>query len=87
MRLKVASGPDELSVEFPDGRPVTVRELLQAAGEQRSDLYRRWCDPEGRLRSSLPVFVDGEHIRYRQGLDTELTEGNQVYVMPIVTGG
>lgn len=60
---------------------------MRGAGEQRPDLYQRWCDQEGRLRTSLAVFVDGEHIRYREGLETRLSEGNEVYVIPLITGG
>jgi molybdopterin converting factor small subunit len=87
VRLRLSSGREELSVEFLDGTPVTVAQLLRVAGEQRPDLYQRWCDQEGRLRTSLAVFVDGEHIGYREGLETKLSEGNEVYVIPLITGG
>jgi len=87
MRLRLACGHEELSVEFPDGTPVTVAQLLRAAGDQRPDLYQRWCNEEGRLRRFLAVFVDGEHVRYRDGLETALNEGNEVYVIPLITGG
>jgi sulfur-carrier protein len=50
-------------------------------------LIATWCDEQGQLRESLPVFVNGEHIRYRQGLQTELQAGDEVYVIPLVAGG
>jgi molybdopterin converting factor small subunit len=46
-----------------------------------------WRDGLGRLRESLPVFVNGEHIRYRQGMQTVLKEGDEIYVIPLIAGG
>jgi molybdopterin synthase sulfur carrier subunit len=45
------------------------------------------ADWQARLRESLPVFINGEHIRYRQGLQTELKNGDEVYVIPLIAGG
>lgn len=87
MRIRLECGHQELWLELSDSAPVNVAQLLRSASEQWPDLYARWCDPEGRLRLSLPVYVDGEHIRYRQGLETLLADGSQVYVLPIVAGG
>jgi molybdopterin converting factor small subunit len=87
MRLKLAYGREELWIEFPEGTPVNVAQVLQSARDRRPDVYERWCDKEGRLRSSLAVLVNGEHIRYREGLETELSDGSEVYVIPIIAGG
>lgn len=87
MRLRLASGHEELWVEFPEGTPVNVAQLLQSVRDKWPGLYRRCCDKDGTVRRSLPVFVDGEHIRYRDGIETELHDGSEVYVIPIVAGG
>ncbi len=87
MRLKLASGHEELWVEFPQDTRVNVAQLLQSVRDRWPDLYRRCCDQDGTVRQSLPVFVDGEHIRYRDGMETELHDGSEVYVIPIVAGG
>lgn len=87
MRLKLAYRREELWIEFPDGTPVNVAQVLQSARDRRPDVYEHWCDKEGRLRSSLAVLVNGEHIRYREGLETELGDGDEVYVIPIIAGG
>jgi molybdopterin synthase sulfur carrier subunit len=87
MRLKLAHRCEELWIEFPDGTPVNVAQMLQSARERRPEVYEHWCDEEGQLRGSLAVFVNGEHIRYREGLETELGDGDEVYVIPIIAGG
>jgi molybdopterin synthase sulfur carrier subunit len=87
VRLKLASGREELWVEFPEGTPVNVAQLLQSVKDRWPDLYQRCCDREGTMRPSLSIFVDGEHVRYRDGMETELHDGSEVYVIPIVAGG
>ena len=87
MRLKVAYRREEMWLEFPDGTPVNVAQVLGSLKESRPDIYDRWCDQEGRLRSSLAVFVNREHVRYRKGLETKLEDGDEVYVVPMAAGG
>jgi len=87
MRIKLAYGREESWVEFPDGALVNVAQVLESVRNERPDVYGLWSDKEGRLRSSLTVFVNGEHVRYRKGLETELSDGDEVYVIPIIAGG
>jgi molybdopterin converting factor small subunit len=87
MRLTVSYGREEFSFEYPEGAAVKVAQALQSIREKRPGVYEAWCDGEGHLRSSVSIFVNGEHIRYRNGLDTELNDGDEVYVIPMVAGG
>lgn len=61
--------------------------VLRSVGESHPEIYASWCDGDGRLRSSLPVFVNGEHIRYKNGMDTKLYDGDEIYIVPLITGG
>ncbi len=87
MHLKLTYGRGELQVQFPEDTPVKVAQVIQSIKNRDPDVYERWCDKEGRLRSSLTVFVNGEHIRYRKGMETVLKDGDEVYVIPIIAGG
>jgi molybdopterin synthase sulfur carrier subunit len=87
MRLKLASGREEFWIEFPEGASVNVAQSLQSVKEKRPAVYQRWCDGEGQLRASLAVFVNREHVRYHRGMDTELNDGDEVYVIPLSAGG
>jgi molybdopterin converting factor small subunit len=35
----------------------------------------------------VQIYVNDEHVRFRQDLDTPLRDGDQVYVTPLVMGG
>ena len=87
MNIKLTCGSELLIAGWPGEIPPTIEQLLSAAVTARPELIASWCDAQGRLRESLPVFINGEHIRYRQGLQTELKEGDEVYVIPLIAGG
>jgi molybdopterin converting factor small subunit len=87
MNIKLTCGPELLIAAWPGETPPTIEQLLLTAGAARPELIASWCDAQGRLRESLPVFVNGEHFRYRQGLRTELKDGDKVYVIPLIAGG
>ena len=87
MKLKLSCGKNILFSEFAQQRPVHLISVLRSVGESHPKMYDSWCDGNGRLRSSLPVFVNGEHIRYKNGLETELCEGDEIYIVPLITGG
>ena len=44
-------------------------------------------DAQGGLRPKVGVYVNDVHVRFTQGLETPLQDGDQVYVVPIVMGG
>ncbi len=87
VRLKVADGHGELWVRFPGDRPANVGRALQSVKDKSPEAYKRWCDSQGRLRSSIAIFVNGEHIRYLRGMETELTDGDELYIIPMIAGG
>ena len=88
MRLKVFYGRRELMTEFlSDGRPVTVAQILRAVQRSHPDIYRTWCDWDEQPRASLPVFVNDQHVRYANGLETVLQENDEVYIIPMIAGG
>ncbi|MCR4406345.1 MAG: MoaD/ThiS family protein [Anaerolineae bacterium] len=87
MRIQLAYGREKLWIEFPEGGTVDVGQALQAIKDVRPEIYERWCDQDGQLRRSLTIFVNGENIRYRQGLETGLSDGDEVYVIPLIAGG
>jgi molybdopterin converting factor small subunit len=87
MRLKLSYGREVLLSEFPDDDPVTVRQVMQAVKTGHPQIYARWCDAQGNLRETLTVFVNGDHIRYRNGLETVLAAGDEIYIVPLITGG
>ena len=50
-------------------------------------MRERLVDEDGALRRFVNLFVNGEDIRFLQGLDTPLASGDEVSIVPAVAGG
>jgi molybdopterin synthase sulfur carrier subunit len=87
MNIKLSCGSELLIAGWPGEIPPTVAQLLAAARTTRPEVVATWSDEQACLRESLPVFINGEHIRFRQGLQTELKDGDEVYIIPLIAGG
>ena len=68
-------------------KAATVAELLQRLDENHPGCYERLVDEQGELRRFVSIYVDGEHIRFRNGFDTPLTEHNEVWIVRAFAGG
>jgi sulfur-carrier protein len=65
----------------------TVGEALDALFEQHGDLRERRSDEGGGLRRFVNVYVGDEDIRFGDGLDTPVSDGDEVRILPAVAGG
>jgi molybdopterin synthase sulfur carrier subunit len=87
MNIKLTCGSELITSGWPDETPPTIEQLLKTAKNTHPQSVASWFDAQGRVRTSLTVFVNGKNIRYRQGLQTELKDGDKVYVIPLIAGG
>ncbi len=76
------AGADELT--FAAG---TVQAALDVLEATEPALHRHICDETGAVRRHLNVFVNTDHVRDLRGLDTALSEGDMVTILPAVSGG
>ena len=65
----------------------TVRGLLEELERRHPALHRNICDETGAVRRHVNVFVNTNHMRDCNGLDTPLDPGDVVTVLPAVSGG
>ena len=64
----------------------TVGEVLDALYERYGELRTRIAE-DGGLRRFVNVYVGGEDIRFMDGLDTPVSDGDEVTILPAVAGG
>jgi molybdopterin converting factor small subunit len=65
----------------------TVEEVLRSLEERFPALTPFLRDESGALRPRVNIYVNDEHVRYRQGVQTPLQDGDTVLVTPIIMGG
>jgi MoaD family protein len=64
----------------------SVGEALDAVYARYEGLRDRITE-NGELRRFVNVYVGGEDIRFGQGLDTPVGDGDEVTILPAVAGG
>ncbi|MBB4663375.1 ubiquitin-like small modifier protein 1 [Conexibacter arvalis] len=64
----------------------TVGEVLDALYVQFGELRDRIAD-DGGLRRFVNVYIGGEDIRFLNGLETTVSDGDEVTILPAVAGG
>ena len=73
-------------IEFPVAG-ATVAELIDNLIARYPALKPHLFEPGGSLRRHFNIFVNGEHIREFNGLDTALKEDDKVILMVSAAGG
>ena len=65
----------------------SVRELVDGLETAFPGMKARLCDESGELRDMLNFFVNNKDIRFMDGADTKLQEGDRVSILPLIAGG
>lgn len=65
----------------------TVAAALEQLERLHPSLYRSICDETGAVRRHLGVFVNSDHMRDREGVETALAAGDVITILPAVSGG
>jgi sulfur-carrier protein len=65
----------------------TLREVLEALERSHPALHCSICDETGAVRRHINLFVNTNHMRDCNGLETSLDAGDAVTIMTAVSGG
>jgi sulfur-carrier protein len=65
----------------------TVGEALASLYDQHGELRERIADDGGGLRRFVNVYLGGEDIRFLEGLETPVSDGDELTILPAVAGG
>ena len=65
----------------------TVAELIADIERRYPGFREQIADETGALRRFVNVYLNDEDIRYLEGLETALADGDTVSILPAVAGG
>jgi sulfur-carrier protein len=79
--------------QFTENKPTlecsasSISELIEAMEQSCPGIKARLCDEEGKPRRFLNLYVNDEDIRFLEGTETVLNDGDRVSIVPAVAGG
>ena len=86
IRIPAPLRPVTGGVSAVECAPGTVRDLIDQLDSQHAGFRDRVME-NGELRRFVNVFVAGEDVRFGQGIDTAVADGQEVTILPAVAGG
>lgn len=79
---RITNGDDKASV---DGE--NLSEIINDLESQYPGIKERLCDENEELRHFVNIYINGEDVRFLDGLQTNVSEGDEISIVPAVAGG
>ena len=65
----------------------SVDAMLSEMEREHPGIKERLCDEKGKLRRFVNIYVNEEDIRFLQGQETKLKDGDDISIIPAIAGG
>ncbi len=65
----------------------SLGEMVEQLDSTFPGFKARLVDENGELRYFVNIFINGEDVRFLQGLETSTKSGDEVSIVPAVAGG
>ncbi|HXH65069.1 MAG TPA: ubiquitin-like small modifier protein 1 [Mariprofundaceae bacterium] len=79
---KLTNGADEVAAAG-----ATIGELIDNLEAAHAGLKARLCDDAGEIRRFVNIYVNDEDVRFLDGRNTALKDGDEVSIVPAIAGG
>ena len=79
---RMTGGKDKVEVES-----TTLGEMVENLELTYPGFKERLVDENGDLRYFVNIYINGEDVRFLQGLQTSTSTGDEVSIVPAVAGG
>ena len=81
--LNAGSGEKKIDVEAN-----TLQDAFEKiANTMGDDFKRRVLNDDGTPRSLINIYINGKNAKFSSGFETQLNDGDEVYILPAVAGG
>ncbi len=75
------------NAEKVDVQPDDLSGVITALESQYPGIKDRLLDEAGDMRYFVNVYLNGEDVRFLDGLQTAISDGDEVSIVPAVAGG
>lgn len=79
---RMTNGVAKVEIDASD-----VSDMVEQLDSSYPGFKARLVDENGDLRYFVNIYLNGEDVRFLQGLDTSTKSGDEVSIVPAVAGG
>ena len=79
---RMTGGADKVELDVVD-----LSQMIDTLESDYPGFKERLLDEDGELRYFVNIYVNGEDIRFDQGLRTAIKSGDEISIVPAVAGG
>lgn len=79
---RMTGGADKVELDVAD-----LSQMIDTLESDYPGFKERLLDEDGELRYFVNIYVNGEDIRFDQGLRTSIKSGDEISIVPAVAGG
>ena len=79
---RLTNGQDKLEIESAN-----VSEMIDSMESEFPGFKERLLDENGELRYFVNIYLNGEDVRFLEGVATPITSGDEISIVPAVAGG
>ena len=79
---RMTNGKDKVEVESDN-----LGDLVEKLNSEFPGFKDRLVDEEGELRYFVNIYLNGEDVRFMDGLNTSTSSGYEISIVPAVAGG
>ena len=79
---RITNGLDRLELEATN-----LGAIIESLESQYPGFKERLVDEAGELRYFVNIYLNGEDVRFLQGMGTTTTTGDEISIVPAVAGG
>ena len=81
----LSNGERSVNIELHENS--TILDSINKLDDIYSGISAKIIDENNSLHNFVNIFMDGEDVRYMQGVDTKLIPGSEISIVPAVAGG
>ena len=79
---RMTNGQSKVEIESAD-----LGELVDKLNSEFPGFKDRLVDENGQLRYYVSIYLNGEDVRFLDGMSTSTNEGDEISIVPAVAGG
>jgi molybdopterin synthase sulfur carrier subunit len=75
------------NLEIVSAEGSTISEIIADLQRNYPGLGERICDENGEVRRFLNIYINNEDIRFQDGKQTAVRDGDELSIIPAIAGG